>query len=122
MFSAIVEQGFTARHSVLMPDGQWEEPHSHDWRVRAHFQRQQLDEFGMVVDFVAASNALNEVLRPLEGANLNTAPELTPRIPTAEIIAHWIFCRLRDAGWSTLSKIELTEAPGCVAVFEERTH
>lgn len=117
MFTVSVEQEFVAAHRVRMPDGSVETPHEHQWMVRASFRARELDAAGMVVDFVAASEALAGVLRALHGTDLNENPALSGRNPTAEVVAQFVLVSLRKAGWPSLYQVEVTEAPGCRAAF-----
>jgi 6-pyruvoyltetrahydropterin/6-carboxytetrahydropterin synthase len=118
MFSIIVETGFRATHHVRFPDGSVEAPHAHEWRVRVTVRRATLDEVGMVADFDHVRNLLSEAVRPFENADLNTHPALSGRNPTAEVVAHAVFDRLARVRLTGLHRVEVTEAPGCVAVFD----
>lgn len=118
MYSVVVEAGFTARHWVFMPDGSPEPRHSHDWLVRAHFARATLDDHGMVIDFLEARGALEEEARSLEDTDLNALPGEIGRTPTAEVVARHFFDRLAARGLAALRRVEVTEAPGCVAAYE----
>lgn len=119
MYTAIVEGSFEATHAVRMPDGAFEVPHSHNWGVRAEFESARLDQHDMVVDFCAVQTALQDVLNPLRGKNLNELSVFAPRTPTAEVVAQVIFDQLRATGFPTLRRILVTEAPGCHAAYEE---
>ena len=118
MYSVSVEARFSAVHRVRLPDGTLEPPHRHEWIVRASFARAELDQLGMVVDFSAAQSGLRSVTARLDQKELNTCEGLTGQNPTAEVVARYIFQCLVDAGFSTVSRVEVTEAPGCVAAFE----
>jgi 6-pyruvoyltetrahydropterin/6-carboxytetrahydropterin synthase len=115
MFAVSVEREFVAAHHVRMPDGSLESPHDHRWKVRALFRAPTLDSVGMVVDFVAATQALAEVVGALDGTDLNRNPALSGRNPTAEVVAQFVLASLRAAGWPSLYAVEVTEAPGCLA-------
>lgn len=118
MFTISVEAGFSAVHRVRYPNGTIEEPHGHDWRVRAFFCRSHLDDVGMVIDFGEAQTALRSAVNELENTDLNTHPALRGANPTAEVLARHLFDRLLAAGVSSLCRVEVTEAPGCMAIFE----
>ena len=118
VFSIAVEVGFSAEHRVRYPDGTVEEPHGHAWRVRAFFSRPHLDDVGMVIDFGVAQAALRSAVNELENSDLNAHPGLRDSNPTAEVVAKHLFDRILAAGVSTLRRVEVTEAPGCVAIFE----
>lgn len=128
MYTATVEDGFSAAHHVRISDGgtapqapaspeRWEDSHSHDWRVRACFARNELDACDMVVDFCSAANATRAVLVELQGTNLNEHPAFRDRSPTAELVARYIFDQLASRGFESLVRVEVTEAPGCTASY-----
>ncbi len=118
MYTVTVEAGFSAVHRVRSPDGTLEPEHSHDWRVRAFFGRAKLDGSAMVIDFDRARSDLESVVGELHRTDLNRHKDLGARNPTAEVVARYLFDRIRDLGLSTLRRIEVTEAPGCVGGFE----
>ncbi len=118
MFTISIEAGFSAVHRVRFLDGMVEEPHGHDWRVWAFFTKSQLDDAGMVIDFGEAQAALRSAVGPFDGTDLNAHPALHGANPTAEVVAKHVFDRLSAAGLSSLCRVEVTEAAGCVAIFE----
>lgn len=117
-FEVIVEDGFNATHQLRLGDGTLEPLHGHDWRVRAFFRSDRLDAQGMVVDFHRAQEALRGALLNLQYAFLNELPAFRERNPTAEVVAEHVLVSLRKAGLSESSRVEVTEAPGCVAVYQ----
>jgi 6-pyruvoyltetrahydropterin/6-carboxytetrahydropterin synthase len=118
MYTAIVEAGFHAAHHVRLPDGTWETPHEHDWRVRAHFCRAELDDAEMVVDFCRAQSELEAILARLDHQDLNRFAGLSGRSPTAEVVARYLCDALRARGFDEVRRVEVREAPGCVAAYE----
>lgn len=117
MYTVSVEARFSAVHQVRLGDGTLEPPHEHDWMVRAHFSRSELDEADMVVDFSKARSALQSVLARLDHADLNSHEGLAGKNPTAEVLARYIFDLMSEPSLSVLRCIEVTEAPGCVATY-----
>ena len=118
MFTIIVECGFSAIHQLRLPGGTLEPRHGHDWIVRAHFSRATLSDAGMVIDFADAQAALRSVIEPLQYADLNSFEPLSGLNPTAEVVAKFIFDRLTRPGFDSLRRVEVTEAPGCIAAYE----
>jgi 6-pyruvoyltetrahydropterin/6-carboxytetrahydropterin synthase len=100
-----------------MADGSVEPAHGHDWQIRATFETIELDSCGMVVDFHKAEGALAKVLASLQFGNLNEAPVFSGRNPTAEAVARHVFDELA-AGGLPVCRVEVTEAPECIAVYE----
>jgi 6-pyruvoyltetrahydropterin/6-carboxytetrahydropterin synthase len=118
MYMVMVEAGFSAVHALRLEDGTCEPQHGHDWRVRACFATAELDATGMVVDFHTAQSALQSVAASLHGTDLNRHEALGGRNPTAEVVAGYIFQRLALHALRTLRRVEVTEAPGYVAIYE----
>ncbi len=118
MYTISVEAGFSAQHHLRFRDGALERPHKHEWAVRAHFAHPALDEVGMVLDFSRVREALESVVARLRGTDLNKHADLEGQNPTAEFVAKYIFERLAGCGFSSIVRVEVTEAPGCVAIFE----
>ncbi len=119
MYIVTVEAGFSAVHRLRHADGMVEPLHGHDWVVRVHFTRPDLDDNGMVVDFHQAERALQEVVQHLHHTDLNGNEAIRGRNPTAEVIARHIYERLRALGMATARRVEVTEAPGCVAAYQQ---
>ncbi len=118
MFSIVVETCFSATHHIRLHDGTEEPRHGHDWRVRVTFAKPSLDELGMVIDFAEAKSVLAQVVQQLDYCDLNEATMLRGKNPTTEIVAEWIYHRIVDLGVPSIVRVELTEAPGCLAIFE----
>jgi len=118
MYTIIVESSFCAVHHVRLPDGSPERPHGHDWAVRAFFSRPTLDHADMVIDFERARGVLDRVLAGWCHAVLNDLAEFAGVNPTAEAVARKVFDKVRAAGIASVRRVEVTEAPGCVAIFE----
>jgi 6-pyruvoyltetrahydropterin/6-carboxytetrahydropterin synthase len=118
LYSISVEARFSASHHLRLRDGTLEQPHNHAWVVRVHFARAALDEVGMVLDFSAAQQALESVVARLNGTDLNRHVDFEGLNPTAELVAKYVFECLASSGLSVILRVEVTEAPGCVAAFE----
>lgn len=118
MFQVKVTATFSGTHQVRMPDGSREPLHGHDWVVCAWFSRESLDQRGMVVDFCRAESALKNVLSAWHHGNLNEHPAFSGLEPTAEVVARRVFEALAEQGFRELCRVEVAEAPGCVAVFQ----
>lgn len=118
MFSVAVKAEFSAVHRLRLADGTLEPQHGHDWCVRAYFARPQLDDAGMVIDFQNARSLLDSALEPLHHSDLNRHEAFRGLNPTAELVARYVFERIADTEAHTIRRVEVTEAPGCVAVYE----
>lgn len=120
MYEVTVESRFCASHRTTREDHTLEPSHEHDWQVRAVWRGRELDERGMLIDFVPAERSLKALTGELDGRHLNDHPLLQGRPPSAEVLAQVLFERLDAAAGSlagALSSVSVAEAPGCVAVY-----
>jgi 6-pyruvoyltetrahydropterin/6-carboxytetrahydropterin synthase len=68
--------------------------HGATYVVDVEFRRRQLDDDGLVVDIGLASQALREVLAPLNYRNIDLLPEFAGRNTTTEFLAKVVFDRM----------------------------
>ncbi|GAB3842072.1 6-pyruvoyl trahydropterin synthase family protein [Nesterenkonia populi] len=71
--------------------------HGATLRIRASFQRQGLDEHGVVIDIGQASGLLAQVLEPLRYKNLDEHPDFAEKFSTTEVIVQYIALQLAEA-------------------------
>ncbi len=121
LYEITVDAGFTATHSLPLPDGGSEPPHEHAWGVSATFRSDRLAEpMGVVIDFIEVRNALEAVAGRFEGGDLNKHEALGGESPSAERVAECIaglLAQISPEAAKLLYRIEITEAPGCKAAF-----
>ncbi len=117
MYIIQVETCFNAMHSVHLPSGEIEPSHGHDWRVRVRLASPELNDTGMVADFVQLQQKLENIAAALHHGDLNAFSWPGNHLPTAEVIARWFFDRMVEAGFDQISEVEVREAPGCVAFY-----
>lgn len=122
MFRLTVRAEFCAAHAIVIR-GVREPVHGHNWRVAVTFEGANLDEDGLLMDFHDAERALAEVIRPWHNRDLNQVAPFDRENPTAELVAKAIaegVIRTLHLHTSTKVRIvgvEVTEAPGCSAVY-----
>jgi 6-pyruvoyltetrahydropterin/6-carboxytetrahydropterin synthase len=118
VYTISVQETFSATHSIKLPDGSQEPIHGHDWQATIYCSDLELNELGMVTDFERAQSALRSVLHPLHHSHLNELKPFTNLNPTAEIVARHLYDEISKLMPHTLQRIEIVEAPGCVAIYE----
>ncbi len=118
MYSVTVESRFSATHQLRLACGDLEPMHGHDWLVRAKVRALDLCDLGMVVDFHRLESLLNDVVGVLHHKHLNSVEVLHGKNPTAEVLARHVFDAVRAKGLEGLTRVEVTEAPGCIAAYE----
>lgn len=120
-FSVTITRVVCAAHAIRLPDGSLEPLHGHNWDVRVTVARPDggLDKAGgWVVDFHELEARLDAVLRPFHNRSLNDADGMSDLNPTAENFAYHIARSLTPPDGARLRRVEVTEAPGCVATYE----
>ena len=116
MFEVTVKKRFTAWHSIKLSDGNFEIPHSHNWKCEAFLRSEKLDSCACVIDFSIVDSSLAKVLATLEGKKIHEQKIYTEDITSTELIAKYIFDALSkelDGHANLLSK---------VAVWEDNDH
>lgn len=120
IFEVSVERRLNAAHALRFADGTQEPLHGHDWRIRATFAADQLDEFGLVVDFHRVEAAMEEILAPFTHHNLSSIKELSRLNPSAEALAWWVLVELEKQGFTEVMAVEVEESPGCRATCRRK--
>jgi len=120
LFIVTVEGGFSASHALLMCGGVRERRHNHEWRVRAGFSAEKLDEQGLAVDFLDIKRAIEEITGPLGGRELESMACFAGKNASAERVAVYIYEQIagRFAGRANLEYVEVMEAEGCWVKYD----
>lgn len=121
MYSVAVEITFEGGHYLTMRDGKKELPHSHKWRVRAMVRSEELDDYGLVMDFHELLQLLREAAEPLSrGDYINELPPFDQENPSAERLGQYIYQRLSDnlPPGVHLSEVKVWETADCFAIYQ----
>jgi len=108
MYTYEVRTTFDAAHHLPGYKGKCALLHGHTWTVVATFgyDESDLDEVGMAVDFGDLDDAVRRIVGVLDHTLLNDIVEL----PTAEMIAKWIYERLANELWP-VATVTVYESP-----------
>ena len=119
MYELTIETVFSAAHAIDLPGGR-ELLHGHDWRVTICLAGEQLDKWGLLVDFHTIEDELHKIVKPFHNHTLNDVPPFDEVNPTAEHVAQHIGQALRKVlpEGVSLAWSRVTEAPGCAAVWK----
>ena len=116
---------FSAAHQIRMHGGKCERLHGHNWRIRVHARAGSLDRIGMVVDFADLQRIVAELCARFDHQNINEVPPFTEVNTTAENLARHFYdeagrlLREMEGGRVTVSKVEVWENEGSLAVYRE---
>ncbi len=119
MYEITVSGRVVATHYLRRPDGSTESRHEHVWRIAVTYAGPELDEMGLLVDFVDVRARLEELLHAVEDRNLNDLPAFADRNPSAENVARYLADQLpRELpGPARLKSVSAEEEPGCIATY-----
>ena len=122
MYEITVEASFNATHTIVI-NGEREAVHGHDWRVVVTLAGPELDGDGLLCDFHEVEAVLGNIIDPWGHTHLNDAAAFRGVEPTAERIAEALARSLQQGlegrlrGGARVSRVAITEAPGCVATY-----
>jgi 6-pyruvoyltetrahydropterin/6-carboxytetrahydropterin synthase len=96
LYEITVEVSFSASHQLRDDKGKVEPLHGHNFRVQASVASRELDELGLVVDFLALEAMLKEVISPFDHRHLNDLPPFDEQNPSTEHMARFFYDRLQE--------------------------
>ena len=116
---------FSAAHQIRFHGGKCERLHGHNWRIRVHARSSELNKIGMVLDFADLQKLVTEIGSRFDHQVINEIPPFDQLNTTAENIARFFYVEVgrlvgeREAGRVRVSKVEVWESEGSVAVYRE---
>ena len=90
MFEITIEETFAAGHALRNYKGKCENVHGHNYRCQVTVTGGDLDEIGLLVDFVELKKVVHGVIVRLDHQWLNEYPPFNILNPSAENIAKYI--------------------------------
>jgi 6-pyruvoyltetrahydropterin/6-carboxytetrahydropterin synthase len=91
MFEVYVDEQFAAAHNLRNYKGKCENLHGHNYKVRVTLAGPQLDDVGLLYDFVHLKQVIQGVIRTLDHTYLNELKPFDVLNPSAENIAKHIY-------------------------------
>jgi 6-pyruvoyltetrahydropterin/6-carboxytetrahydropterin synthase len=121
MFEVTIEETFAAGHALRNYRGKCENVHGHNYRCQVTVQGEQLDEIGLLVDFVELKRVVHSVLDRMDHQWLNEYPPFNEINPSAENMAKYIYDEIHQ-GLGTregvrLAFVKLWETDTCSAIY-----
>ena len=118
MYEIKTQAFFAAAHHLLNYDGECENQHGHNWMVEAYVRGDNLDKSNILIDYKVLKRELNAVLDLLDHKDINELPEFKGESPSSEMIASFIYWRLKEK-IVQLSKVSVWETQtSCASYFE----
>jgi 6-pyruvoyltetrahydropterin/6-carboxytetrahydropterin synthase len=94
MYEVSVEQTFAAGHALRNYKGKCENVHGHNFKVRVVIEGEQLDETGLLVDFLDVKAAMQAIVDRLDHVFLNEVAPFDVKNPSAENIAEYFYTEM----------------------------
>ncbi|UCD74669.1 MAG: 6-carboxytetrahydropterin synthase [Phycisphaerales bacterium] len=118
MYELSVQRKFRAAHAITIC-GEQEDGHEHDWQVTVVVAGRELDEDGLLCDFLVIQRELDRIIGDLNDRDLNATPPFDRLNPTAEHVAKHIAEQAAEAlkSQATVSRVTVIEEPGCAATY-----
>lgn len=92
-----VNSDFSSSHQLRHYEGKCEHLHGHNFIVEAEVEGRELDrKLGILMDFKELKRLLKIVTDELDHKHLNELPAFTRQNPSSELLAHYVFTRLRE--------------------------
>jgi 6-pyruvoyltetrahydropterin/6-carboxytetrahydropterin synthase len=91
MFEVSVEQTFAAGHALRNYKGRCENVHGHNFKVQVVIEGEELDETGLLVDFLDVKAAMQKIIDRLDHVFLNDIAPFDVKNPSAENIAEYFY-------------------------------
>jgi len=122
MFEVKIETHFSSAHHLLHYKGVCENQHGHNWRVEVFVAGETLDKSNILVDFKVLKREVNKIVDYLDHADINELPEFAGVSPSSEILAKFIYERVKEKFLDTpfgVSKVSVYETPTSCATYWE---
>ena len=122
MYEVIITQPFVAAHRLTLYDGSLEPLHGHNWKMEVRLQGQDLDKIEVLIDFLEVKAKVAAILKEIDYTYLNENLKLEGHNPSAEIVARWLFQKIKgsiDHPVAKVSKVTVWETDDCAASYSE---
>src|SRR5436309_14132120 len=121
-FEVMIERNFSSAHQLRGYRGKCENLHGHNYKIEIYARGRELNNIGLLVDFVELKDAADEVVQYLDHRNINELPPFDVELnPSAEKLARFILervaTRISDERVQ-IYKVRCFETPTSVATYQ----
>jgi 6-pyruvoyltetrahydropterin/6-carboxytetrahydropterin synthase len=121
-FEVMIERNFSSAHQLRGYKGKCENLHGHNYKIEIYARGAELNNIGLLVDFVELKEAADEVVRYLDHRNINELPPFDEELnPSAENLARYILERVSSRVGDDrvqIYKVRCFETPTSVATYQ----
>ena len=122
LFEVMIERNFSSAHQLRGYRGKCENLHGHNYRIEIYARGRELNNIGLLVDFVELKAAADEVVNYLDHRNINELPPFDDELnPSAENLARYILERVSSRVGDErvqVYKVRCFETPTSVATYQ----
>ena len=120
-FEVMIERNFSSAHQLRGYKGKCENLHGHNYKIEIYARGRELDNVGLLVDFVELKDAADDLVAYLDHKNLNELePFIAEQNPSAENVARFVLERLArkiNDERVQIYKVRCFETPTSVATY-----
>ena len=120
-FEVMIERNFSSAHQLRGYKGKCENLHGHNYKIEIYARGSELNNIGLLVDFVELKDAADDLVTYLDHKNLNELEPFVKENPSAENVARFILERLAakiDDDRVKIYKVRCFETPTSVATYQ----
>ena len=117
----MIERNFSSAHQLRGYKGKCENLHGHNYKIEIYARGRELDNIGLLVDFVELKAAADEVVQYLDHRNINELDPFVELQPSAENLAKYVLERVAAKVGDErvqIYKVRCFETPTSVATYE----
>ena len=121
-FEVMIERNFSSAHQLRGYRGKCENLHGHNYKIEIYARGKELNNIGLLVDFVELKQAADDLVTYLDHKNLNELePFVVEQNPSAENVARFVLEKLAakiNDGRVQIYKVRCFETPTSVATYQ----
>lgn len=117
----MIERNFSSAHQLRGYRGKCENLHGHNYKIEIYARGKELNNIGLLVDFVELKQAADDLVTYLDHKNLNELePFVVAQNPSAENVARFVLEKLAakiNDERVQIYKVRCFETPTSVATY-----
>jgi 6-pyruvoyltetrahydropterin/6-carboxytetrahydropterin synthase len=121
-FEVMIERNFSSAHQLRGYRGKCENLHGHNYKIEIYARGNELNNIGLLVDFVELKQAADELVAYVDHKNLNELePFVKEQNPSAENVAKFFQEKLASKindDRVQIYKVRCFETPTSVATYQ----
>ena len=121
-YEVMIERNFSSAHQLRGYKGKCENLHGHNYKIEIFAKGEELNNIGLLIDFVDLKQAADDVVKYFDHRNINELPPFDGELnPSAENLARFILEFLnRQVGDKRVKihKVRCYETPTSVATYQ----